>query len=188
MKTFKILAGILPLVCIILSFAPAGEWTMVATENCKIYFPDKPTDRSGIVSTAKGDLKVNIYSYNASNVGEDNLAYILTETEYPDSLINSDNKDKLDAFFKNSIDGIANNFHGKLMSESKTEIKGFPGRQVKLGIQQGKSIINIRLYLVKNRMYMLEIITAADKDYNRSINKFMNSFEIMNSVSVDPVS
>lgn len=188
MKKFKIITGSLLLAGSLFSFKPAGEWTIVATESCKIYFPGKPTDRSGMVSTANGDLNVNIYSYNASNVAEDNLAYILTETEYPDSLINSDNKDKLDAFFKNSIDGIANNFHGKLVSESKTEIKGFPGRQVKLGIQQGKSIMTIRLYLVKNRMYMLEIVTAADKDYNTSINKFMNSFEIINPDNVDPVS
>src|SRR6185312_13732496 len=123
MKTFKIIAGLLLFACTILSFAPADEWTMVATKNCKIYFPSKPTDRSGTVNTDKGDLKVNIFSYNASHSGEDNLAYILTETEYPDSLISSDNKDKLDAFFKNSIEGIANNFHGKLLSESKTEIK-----------------------------------------------------------------
>ncbi len=185
MKTFKIAAGLLLLASSLLSFKPTGEWTKVTTENCKIYFPSKPTDRSGTVNTAKGDLKVNIFSYNALNGGEDNLAYVLTETEYPDSLINSDNKDKLDAFFKNSIDGIVNNFHGKLLSESKTEIEGFPGRQVKLDVQQGKSVINIRFYLVKNRMYMLETITAVDKDHNSSINKFMNSFEITSSVNVD---
>ena len=182
MKTFKIFAGLLLLACSLLSFVPVDEWIMVATENCKIYFPHQPTDQSGTVNTSKGNLKVNIYSYNvATNIGDDNLAYILTETEYPDSLINSDNKDELDAFFKNSIDGILNNFHGKLVSESQTAIQGFPGRQVKLDIQQGKSVMNIRLYLVKNRLYMLEIVTTADKDHNTSIQKFMNSFEIRNA-------
>jgi len=101
-------------------------------------------------------------------------------------LINSGNDNELDAFFKNSIDGIVNNFHGKLVSESKTAIQGFPGRQVKLDIQQGKSVMNIRLYLVKNRLYMLEIVTAADKDDNSSIEKFMNSFELIDSVNVEP--
>jgi len=187
MKTLKTLAVLLLLACTILSFKPIDDWTMVATENCKIYFPHQPTDQSGTVNTAKGNLKLNIYSYNAAtNNGDDNLAYILTETEYPDSLINSGNNNELDAFFKNSIDGIVNNFHGKLVNESKTAIQGFPGRQVKLDIQQGKSVMNIRLYLVKNRLYMLEIVTAADKDDNSSIEKFMNSFELIDSVNVEP--
>jgi len=82
MKTLKTLAVLLFLACTILSFKPIDDWTMVATENCKIYFPHQPTDQSGTVNTAKGNLKLNIYSYNAATKnGDDNLAYILTETE-----------------------------------------------------------------------------------------------------------
>ncbi|MDP4283190.1 MAG: hypothetical protein Q8891_02110 [Bacteroidota bacterium] len=181
MKTLKIITASFLLACAMLSFVPVGEWIMITTNNCKIYFPKKPTDRSGTVNTAKGNLKVNIYSYQAAaNVSDDNLAYILTETEYPDSVINSDDEDKLDIFFKNSIDGIVNNFHGTLLSQSKTAIDGFPGRQVKLDLQQGKAVMNIRFYLVKNRMYILEIITNTNKDGNAAIEKFMNSFEIKN--------
>src|SRR5665213_3356589 len=181
MKTLKILTGLLFLVFATLSFTPTDEWIMVKTENCKIFFPQEPTDQSGTVNTAKGDLKVNIYLYKASaNTKDDNLAYILTETEYPDSVMNSDKTDQLDAFFQKSIDGVVNKFHGKLLSESKTAIDGYPGREVKLDLQNGKAVMNIRFFLVKNRMYILETITTAEKDSNKSIEKFMNSFEITN--------
>jgi hypothetical protein len=181
MKTLKILAGSILLACATLSFVPLDEWIMVRTANCKIFFPEEPIDQSRTVNTAKGDLKVNIYLYKASpNTKDENIAYILTETEYPDSVMSSDKTDKLEEFFKNSIDGVVNNFHSKLLSQSTTQINGFPGREVKLDLQNGKAIMNIRFYLVKNRMYMLETITNADKDANKSIEKFMNSFEITN--------
>ncbi len=170
------------LACATLSFVlVTDEWILVETQNCKIYFPQKPTDQSGIVNTALGDLKVAIYTYRApENVGDDNLAYILSETQYPDSLMNSDKKDKLDAFFRTSIDGVLNNFHGQLLAESKTAIDGFPGREVRIDIQKGKAVMNMRFYLVRNRMYVLETITNSDKDFNKSIERFMSSFAVTN--------
>lgn len=179
MKTLTLIAGTIILACMMISFLPHGEWVKVATKNCIVQFPQQPTDQSGIINTDKGDLKVNIYAYSANaNAGDDNLAYIFTETEYPDSTINSDKKDKLDEFFKNSVEGVVNKFHGKLLSQAITTIDGFPGRQLKIHLEQQSSVINILFYLVKNRMYMLETVTAKDRDSNTSIKKFMNSFEI----------
>jgi len=170
------------------AFKSGGQWIMIATENCKIYFPHQPTDQTGTVNTAKGDLKVNIYSYKvAASAKDENLAYALTVTEYPDSVVLSQNQEQTDAFFSASISGMLNNFHGKLVGESKTTIQGFPGRQVKLNLQHGGAIMNIHLFLVKNRMYMLETITKADKAPNNSIKRFMSSFEIIPSAEANQV-
>jgi hypothetical protein len=181
MKTIKLLVAPLVLSLIAFSFTNTEEWFLVKTQNCKIYFPKKPTDKSESVNTAKGDLKVNIYFYQAAeNDNDDNLAYILSETEYPDSVMNSDKTDKLESFFRNSIDGAVSNFKGKLLDESEINIDGFPGRKVRIDLKNGKTVMNMRFYLVKNRMYVLETVTDADKDDNSSIDRFMNSFELTN--------
>src|ERR1022692_60301 len=182
MKTLKIFAASIVAATALFSFRSGGEWIMVAADNCKIYFPQRPVDQMGTVATDKGELKVNIYSYKAAAKAKDeNLAYVLSVTQYPDSVILLENQDQTEAFFKNSVDGIVNNYHGKLLSQSNTTIQGFPGRQVKLDLQQGGAIMNIRFYLVKNTMYMLETITTAVKDPNNSMKRFMNSFEITHS-------
>ncbi|MDE3213523.1 MAG: hypothetical protein KGM98_09845, partial [Bacteroidota bacterium] len=62
--------------------------------------------------------------------------------------------------------------------QTVTTLNGYPGRQVKLGIQGGKAVMNIRFYLVKNRMFVLQTITQSGKEDNTSIEKFMDSFEI----------
>ncbi len=177
-KTFILFATLLSTLALI-SFKPIDKWIKVETANCKIYFPQKPTGKSEIVNTAKGDLKINIFLYQATPAkNDDNLAYILSETEYPDSVMNSEKKDRLEAFFKNSIDGVVQRFNGTLIEQTVTTLNGYPGRQVKLGIQGGKAVMNIRFYLVKNRMFVLQTITQSGKEDNTSIEKFMDSFEI----------
>lgn len=179
MKTLRIPFVILVLGVMVLSFKPIDKWIRVETENCKIYFPQKPMGQSEVVNTDKGDLKIHIFFYQASpNKNDDNLAYILSETEYPDSVMNSQKKDKLEGFFKNSIDGVVQKFKGTLLSQVNTSLDGYPGKEIKLSIQDGKAIMNIRLFLVKNRMYVLQTITQSDKESNKSIAKFMDSFAI----------
>jgi hypothetical protein len=144
-------------------------------------FPKRPIDTVIMVNSAVGFIKITSHMYEVpNNRQDDNLYYALSETEYPDTVINSAMTDKLDKFFTNSIKGAVDNVHGKLMSEIKVQINGYPGREIRADFQDGTYIITMRSYLVKNKMYILEIITAVKKDFNTSISKFMNSFALKN--------
>jgi hypothetical protein len=44
--------------------------------------------------------------------------------------------------------------------------------------QEGLAIINMRFYLVNNRMYVLQAISETGKEKNRSVARFMNSFTL----------
>lgn len=98
---------------------------------------------------------------------------------HPDSLINSDKKEILADVFKNAVNGAVETAHGKLLNEMIIEFKGYPGREIRIDFQNGTAVITMRLYLIKNKMYMLETITVTDKDFNTSIKKFMNSFDLL---------
>jgi len=179
MKINKVSLGLLVLTTLTISFINPDDWFLFETKNYRIYFPQKPTDQSQIINTAIGDLKLNIHMYQVpDSIKDENLIYGLIETEYPDSVINSDKKEILDNFFRNSIDGSINNVHGKLLTETKIQIDTFPGREIRVDFREGLAVIKMRFYLVKNKMYFLQTITDTKKDFNKSINKFMDSFTL----------
>ncbi|TLX77659.1 hypothetical protein E9993_03180 [Labilibacter sediminis] len=166
----------------LLSFAKAGKWFQFESSEFgfKIEFPKEPTSNPQVINSAIGELKMNMFMYHASSNGkDDNLVYLANYTEYPDSLVNSENTETLPTFFRNSIDGAVTNVHGKLLSEKNIAIDEYPGREVRIDFQQGKAVITMRIFLVKNKMYMLQTITATNKDFNKSITQFMDSFKLL---------
>jgi hypothetical protein len=145
-----------------------------------ITFPKKPEITTQSVPTAVGDINMNIASYDASKNGDGNFAFSFISSVYPDSLINSNKKELLQGFFRNSIDGAIKNVDGKLISESEIELNGFPGREVKIDYGNGLAIIFLRLYLVKNNVYFVQTITQTAKDGNADVRKFHQSFKLKN--------
>jgi hypothetical protein len=179
MEKVKILTGII----IILTFGPGfmnqeGSF-LLESNGFKMEFPKKPDYETQMLNSAAGELKMNIYTYDASKSGnDDNLLYGFIFTDYPDSLISSDKKEILSDFFRNSIAGSVNNVKGKLLSEKNIEINGFPGREIKVDYREGMAIIKTRIYLVKNRLYIIQTITETRNGSNKSIDKFMDSFRL----------
>jgi hypothetical protein len=170
-----------PVMLLTMSFATVTWYELnLSKYGCKLEFPQKPTEKKQKINSAVGKLKMNMYLYEPTEQAKDeNLVYLFNYTEYPASKISSDNKDMLKPFFDNAIQGAVNTVNGKLLSEKDISIGKYPGREVKVDYKEGYAVITIRLYLVKNRMYMLEAITKTTKDANASLAKFMNSFKLV---------
>ncbi|MFN6946338.1 MAG: hypothetical protein ACK4ND_15425 [Cytophagaceae bacterium] len=165
-----------------MSFIQAEKWFLLESKQYgyKIEFPKKPTEKPQVVNSEIGELKMNIFIHDASKDGkDDNLIYMVNYTEYPDTLIHSDKTEILSDFFRNSIDGAVRNVHGKLLSEKVIQIGEYPGREIKIDFRDGMAVIRMRIYLVKNQMYLLQTITETKKDFNKSITRFMDSFELI---------
>ena len=184
-KITKLLAVSL-ILFLLMSLSKPETWYLLESEplGYKIEFPKEPTENPQVVNSEIGELKMNIFMLDASKSRkDDNLVYMVNYTEYPDTLISSEKIDILDNFFRNSIDGAVRNVHGKLLSEKIIKINEYPGREIKIDFKDGMAVIRIRLYLVKNKLYMLQTITETKKDFNKSINRFMDSFELINTVA-----
>lgn len=68
---------------------------------------------------------------------------------------------------------------GRVISMEKSHYKEYPGRHVKIDHNNGEEIVNMKIYLVKSRVYFLEVRCKPDKEKNPSIGTFFNSFEII---------
>lgn len=61
--------------------------------------------------------------------------------------------------------------------KKKITLNGYPGREIKIQIDQGYIYMNA--YLVENIMYISQVICEIGNDGNKSIKRFMDSFDII---------
>jgi hypothetical protein len=162
-----------------LSFVYPQDWVAFDTANCKILFPVKPEESSQTLNTGLGAVTLYMHTYEVpDDKKDDNMVYSLTETEYPADKISSDKKDMVESFFKSYATGAVNNVHGTLLSETKKEINGYPGSEIRINYNNGLATIVMRSFLVKNKMYIMQVITPPAHDHNKSMEKFMDSFAL----------
>lgn len=161
-----------------------GPWVEYKTPDGKssIKFPSTPVESSQEIPSAIGNLVMKMVMHEAVEGGEDpNLNYGFIYTDYPDTLINSDfGKENIDAFFESSINGAVTNVEGKLISTETNEIQGFPGRRIKIDYGNGQAIIDMQMYLVKNRTYFIQVIHTTDNKDNIAAEQFVGSFKLLN--------
>ena len=177
---FYILVSVIAILT--MSFAGAKTWYVLNLKEygCKLEFPAEPTQKKQKINSAVGKLKMDMYIFEPTAQSKDeNLVYLFNYTEYPSSQVSSGDTEGLDTFFDNAIKGAVNTVSGKLLSEKDITIGKYPGREAKIDFKDGAAIITVRLYLVENKMYMLETIAETAKDPNASITKFMNSFTLI---------
>jgi hypothetical protein len=177
------IAVVVAVTFISVSFRSPGDWFQFKSDGYNISFPVKPTADTKMIQSEVGELKMGINMYDASKSGnkDDNLVYMTMSTEYPDSVINSDMKEKLPTLFRNAVDGSVKRVGGKLLSETEIEIEGFPGREIKVDYRDGLAVIKAQYYLVKNKMFAIQVITLTGKFPNASQELFMKSFQLQRS-------
>jgi hypothetical protein len=180
MKKLKSLAAVLSLLFISFGFTTASQWQMYEVGDFKAKFPSKPTYETQVVNSAVGNLTMHIHTYqDTTGKLDDNIVYGIITTEYPDSIIDSNNPELLANMYRSAIDGAVANVNGKLLSETSITLAGkHGGKEVKVDYGEGMAIIRMRLFIVKNKMYILQVITLTEKDNNASINEFLNSFQL----------
>ena len=162
-------------------FSQDSDWVLFESpdNDFTILFPQLPKADPQLINSDIGELKLNVYMYQAADLkNEDNFVYGVMSTEYPESLFVDATDEVLKDFFRSSVDGAVANVRGKLLSETIIQLDGNPGREIKVDFRDGMAVIKMRLYLVANKMYMVQTITETRKDFNLSINRFMDSFTL----------
>lgn len=144
------------------------------TGGYKIAFPKTPVEGKTPVESEMGKLDI----YSASYVADEGM-YTSVYMDYPDSLINSEMVD-LEEFYAGVIEGSASNVNGKILYLKNITLNEIEGREVKISVEKQsiKVVTVMRLFLVANRMYILQ--TAADEeDVGELAKRFMDSFELI---------
>ncbi|MEI8278906.1 MAG: hypothetical protein WCG87_04025 [Bacteroidota bacterium] len=163
------------------SFTTAAWDLFVSKEgNFRIRFPKEPKQGEKIVSGSIGQLNETHYLYTVGKFRDDNLTYDVGFVDYSDTLINTNYKhDLVDTFLSSVAYSAVHDIQGNVISLEKTHYKQYPGRHLKIDHNNGEMVVNMKIYLVKSRVYYLEVRCKPEKEKNPSIGNFFNSFEII---------
>lgn len=165
------------------SFTPgSASWQEIRPTrgNYSVLMPGVPTEQNKPVnSAAYGTLTLALSMLQPEKGTDPNVLYASSFTDYPAGTIHSDSTEILTEFFNSSRDGGLAAIQGKLLTESVIELNGYPGREQRVDFKNGLAIIKYRHYLVKNRLYTLQVITLKTNNFNTSINKFLDSFRLI---------
>ncbi len=155
------------------------SWATLQKEGFKIAFPELPEEVMQDVNSKIGVLKLHTFTYETGKYKDYNEAYEFMYSDYPEDMVNSDFKESIiDTFFNGAIRGMLKKERYKKLSEKKITHKDYPGRSVKIGMSEEKAVMNCRLYLVHNRVYILEVICYDKNENNAYVDKFFNSFAL----------
>lgn len=164
----------------------ADNWYLFdfANGDSKVKFPKEPLPNRQKIPTEMGELDMKLFICEMTKSGEEDVIYAAGSVDYPFGVIHSNNTEKLDEYFRESVDGAVGNLAGKLLSEENIELDGFPGRAVQIDMQNGLATVNMRTYLIGSRMYILQTITEGKKDKTKYINHFFDSFEVSEAYKI----
>jgi hypothetical protein len=134
-----------------------------------VMLPKAVKEEKQTVNTQIGPIE--FLSYNAKAKHQEfGVAY----SDYPASYITTTDPVTL---LDGSRDGAVRNIQGNLLSETIINIKGHPGRELRIEGPQ-KMILKSRIYLVGNRLFQIMAISKPDHSFDKKIDEVFNSFKI----------
>lgn len=149
----------------------SSTWTSYKDVNGKfeILTPMTPTLKTFNVNTEYGLIESKALTmFSESNKNQ----YLFGYADYPLKESNS-----IDDFFNSRITGSVDNVHGKLLNVENIKHKNYPGRKIRVIWKNGELINNVIFYLIKKRLYYLQVTTSINNDFNTDIYKFLKSFK-----------
>jgi len=192
MEKLKGLITIVISILITMGFAQSTDWYKLEKKKFgfKIEFPKKPKTKTLKANKDSQAFfnKTNQFFCFTSGDKEENFAYFLYYTQYPNSSYNSDfiNNDTLQNLYKKIIDDELYYYNEKLLSkrllsENTVMLKRYTGKEIKISfVDNGsKGTLTIRMFLIKDNFYMMETVTYGKNDFNPSMKRFFDSFDLL---------
>lgn len=135
-----------------------------------LLMPGAPKEQSQEVATPAGTIKMTMYVLEQ---GES--AWFATFNDYPAEVIQ---KADAETLLNGARDGAIGTVQGKLLAEKKIAIDTYPGRELEFEAQGGAFLARSRIYLVKERLYQIMILSPKAQGLPKDTGKFLDSFKL----------
>lgn len=109
-----------------------------------------------------------------------NLSYLVKYADFPAEIISSDSVRILqDFFFFLQKEAVGSKGLITLDNLNIKQVQQYPGREFRWLENENKLGYTRRLFLVKNRLYYLEVRYPLTKDFNKDIEHFLDQFRLL---------
>ena len=164
----------LALVALVLLLAPrlaaAQEWKPYSSDECRCsaLVPGTPQLRNQPMRTNLGNLDAKMVTLEVPDA-----FYAIAFVDYPKDKLGKTAPDKL---LDGARDGAVANVKGKLASEAKVTMNGFPGRELRIEAP-GDLVLAARIYMVQERLYQSLVVMPKPREAAADAKKFLDSFK-----------
>ncbi len=145
-------------------FSPKGE-------GFSISMPGSPRRKTEQTDSPVG--KLESVSYEATTA---QAHYGVSYVDYPKSLVETG---LVNTMLNGARDGMLETSKAKLVQEEKIKLKEYQGRDLLVEAPGGKSYLRTRLYLVKQRLYMIMTEGSKAQVTGDAAKKFLDSFKLV---------
>jgi len=152
--------------------AQAGDWKTLTSKAGRftVMMPGEAKEQKQDVPTPAGKITMTMYILE-----KDGTAYFATFNDYPAELIQ---KSEADTLLDGARDGAVGNVKGKLLEEKKIKVDAFPGREITFEALGGMFIGRSRIYLVKERLYQVMVLSPKAAGLPKDAGKYLDSFKL----------
>ena len=123
------------------------------------------------------------YSWSADQMDSlhDNTGYYIDVTTYPSEYIHSDSTwDLVEGFILSTQTNFDEDKDYTFYKSLNTHKYGYRGKQFHWRIDSYKKHLRTQVFLIENTLVELFVYTKKEKEHNSGINRFLDSFEILN--------
>lgn len=149
-----------------------------ATGRFSVLIPGEFEERVTYQETDIGFMTIYHHVLRSTD-SSDNLVYMVTWYDFPDNVIHSDSVHLLEEFFRVTVDEAVRSVRGELLYQNTMPYQNLPGWQWRINYLQDQATIRTRVILDGNRYYAIQTVAFAQKSLNNSVNRFMDSFRLL---------
>ena len=136
-----------------------------------VEMPGEPKQETKATETAAGPIQFHMFSVEMSS---GSVAYIVSYNDYPRALVAFGTPDSL-------LDGVVEGAVGKgrsVKSQRNVALAGHPGREFTAVLASGHEYAS-RVFLVKERLYQLNVVSDPGKVDEQDKLRFFDSFKLL---------
>ncbi|AXO79164.1 hypothetical protein DZC78_01795 [Olleya aquimaris] len=156
----------------------AQEWVNYKSEELAFIaeFPNQPEYTFKDIETEDGTSNMHMVTYYPDSRDE-NIGYSIIRSDFSKSQFENATIEYNNSILNEAVESAVSSLNGELQFVNKIRFNGYPGRNVK--IKMDDAFIYLNLYLVENKLFLIQIMCLAQNDKNESITRFFQSFDLL---------
>jgi hypothetical protein len=162
---------------LLISFVTQDHWRYFEApdKSFSVYTPLVFESKIELFTTPLGDIQDQTFFCH-----HEGAVFMVSFWDYPTGTFHKDSIELIDEFFAATIESAAESVNGHVLYQEALQYKGHQGRLWRIEFNEQKNGIKSKGYLVKDRFYLIQVISSKNKfATNPYPDRFLSSFNLL---------
>jgi hypothetical protein len=128
------------------------------------------------IPTPMGELEYHTFVCAPPELDAENKVFLISYVDYPSAILHPDSLDLKRQLLATSIESSVESLKGTLLYQDEITYKGEQGFFWRIDYNKGNAVMKTKAFIVKNRMYLIQVATEKARSRNLEADKYLNSF------------